>query len=133
MIVDTSALVAIVRNEPEKPILLQRLSEARVAGEPMKISAATWVEVVMVVDRYRDAKASVFLDALLVELKLEVVPLDQDLASLARIANQRFGKGFHPARLNLGDCFSYALAASTGEPLLFKGGDFSRTDVRSAL
>lgn len=133
MIVDTSALVAIIRNELEKPILLQRLSEARVAGEPMKISAATWVEVVMVFDRYRDARASVFLDALLVELKLEIVPLDQDLASLARITNQRFGKGFHPARLNLGDCFSYALAASTGEPLLFKGGDFSRTDVRSAL
>lgn len=133
MVVDTSALVAIVRNEPEKPILLQRLSEARVIGEPMKISAATWVEVVMVVDRYRDASASTFLDALLVQLKLEIVPVDQDLASLARIANQRFGKGFHPARLNLGDCFSYALAAATGEPLLFKGDDFSRTDVRSAL
>lgn len=64
---------------------------------------------------------------------LEVVSVDTELAALARLANQTFGKGFHPARLNFGDCFAYALAKQTGEPLLFKGEDFARTDIVSAI
>jgi ribonuclease VapC len=132
VIVDTSAIVAIVRNESEKILFFGRLVEARSSGEPTRISAATLVELTTVVDRYKEARASRLLDALLAELRLEVVPVDAALAAIARAANLKFGKGFHPARLNLGDCFAYALAKQTGEPLLFKGGDFALTDVRAA-
>ncbi len=133
MIVDSSALVAIVRNEPERASFLRRLADARLGGEPTRISAATWVEVVLVVDRYKELKASTILDALLMELALELIPVDHRLALVARTANRRFGKGFHPAQLNFGDCFAYALAKETGEPLLFKGNDFAQTDVISAV
>lgn len=133
MIVDTSSIVAIVRNEPEKDRFFDRLIGARSAGEATRISAATLVELTTVIDRYKEARASRLLDALLAELRLEVVPVDASLAAIARAANLEFGKGFHPARLNLGDCFAYALARQTGEPLLFKGDDFSQTDIVSAV
>lgn len=133
MIVDTSAIVAIVRSEPEQAVFLQRLNEARRAGEPTRMSAATLIELTIVIDRFRDARASQLLDALLDELRLDIVPVGRDLVALARTANRRFGKGFHPARLNMGDCFAYALAMATREPLLFKGEDFSRTDLISAV
>lgn len=132
MIVDTSAIVAIVRNEPEKAMFFDRLIRAPLAAEPTRISAATLVELTTVVDRFKEANASRLLDALLAELRMEVVPVDSGLAAIARAANLAFGKGFHPARLNLGDCFAYALAKQTGEPLLFKGDDFSQTDIVSA-
>ena len=133
MIVDTSAIVAIVRGEPEQMAFLVRLSQARSAGEPARMSAATLTELTIVIDRFKDARASELLDALLSELRLEIVPVGQNLADHARAANRRFGKGFHPARLNFGDCFAYALAKATDEPLLFKGEDFGRTDLISAL
>ncbi|AQR62363.1 hypothetical protein BZG35_12450 [Brevundimonas sp. LM2] len=133
MIVDTSAIVAIIRNEPEKDLFSGRLVGARSAGEATRISAATLVELTTVVDRYKEARASRLLDALLAELRLEVVPVDGALAVVARAANLKFGKGFHPARLNLGDCFAYALAKQTGERLLFKGSDFAQTDIVSAV
>jgi len=132
VIVDTSAIVAIVRNEPEKAMFFDRLIRAPLAAEPTRISAATLVELTTVVDRFKEANASRLLDALLAELRMEVVPVDSGLAAIARAANLAFGKGFHPARLNLGDCFAYALAKQTGEPLLFKGDDFSQTDIVSA-
>ncbi len=133
MIIDTSALVAIVRDEPEKGLFFSRIIEAQRSGEPIRMSAATLVELTTVIDRYRDARASELLDVLLAELALEIVPFDADLGLVARRANRRFGKGFHPARLNLGDCFSYALSKATNEPLLFKGKDFPQTDVQAAV
>lgn len=132
MIVDTSAIVAIVRDEPEQRFFFTKLKQARAEGEPTRMSAATLVELTIVIDRCKEARSSQLLDMLLDELQLEIVPVDGALAALARMANQQFGKGFHPARLNLGDCFSYALAKQTGEPLLFKGNDFTLTDVPAA-
>ena len=133
MIVDTSALVAIVRDEPEKSVFIGRLGRAALDGEVTRISAGTLVELFVVIDRFKEPRASQLLDAFLAEIKLEVVPVDSGLAAIARIANRRFGKGNHPARLNFGDCFAYALAKQTGEPLLFKGNDFSQTDIISAV
>lgn len=133
MIVDTSAIVAIVRDEPDGTSFLTRLNQARSADEPVRMSAATLVELMIVIDRFKDARSSQLLDLVLQELQLDIVPVDLGLPVLARTANQRFGKGFHPARLNFGDCFAYALAKELDEPLLFKGTDFAQTDVRSAL
>lgn len=132
MIVDTSAIVAIVRDEPDKALFLDRLVRARLNGEATRVSAVTLVEMTTVIDRYRQPEASRLLDTLLVELMLQVIPVDASLAAEARRANLEFGKGFHSARLNFGDCFAYALAKQTGEPLLFKGDDFAQTDVISA-
>ena len=133
MIVDSSAIIAIIRDEPEKLVMLDRLLNARSAGEATRISAGTLLETTIVVDRYKDREASRLLDAVLAALMLEVVSVDAELAALARLANRTFGKGFHPARLNFGDCFAYALARQTGEPLLFKGRDFAQTDIVSAI
>lgn len=130
MIVDSSALMAIVLKEPDGDAFLRALSGTR----NRKISAATWVEVHMVVDGFKQNPAvkSQFED-LMDRLRLEIVPVDADMAWAARRANQDYGRGHHPAQLNFGDCFSYALAKQTGEPLLFKGNDFRQTDVVSAL
>lgn len=133
MIVDTSALVAIVRNEADKPIFFERLVHAAVTGEAIRISAGTLVELFIVIDRFKDASLSRLLDVLLSELRLEIIPVERELTLTARAANQRFGKGFHPAKLNFGDCFAYALAKQSGEPLLFKGDDFAQTDIASAV
>ncbi len=133
MIVDTSALVAIVRNEADKPIFLECLTRAAAAGEAIRISAGTLIELFIVIDRYKDEPASRLLDTLLAELNLEISPVEPELTTIARAANRRFGKGNHPAKLNFGDCFAYALAKQTGEPLLFKGDDFARTDIVSAV
>ncbi len=99
----------------------------------LRISAATYFEFAMVVDRGQDAESSAAVDILLAQVEAEVVPVTADTARLARDAYRRFGKGNHPARLNFGDCFAYALAMELGEPLLFKGADFAQTDVRPAL
>lgn len=129
MIVDTSALVAIINAEPEAVVFLTRLN-----SEPhVRISAVTLFEFSMVVDRWRSAAASTAADRLLVQIEAEIVAVDADAALAARRAYLRFGKGFHRARLNFGDCFSYALAKQAGEPLLFKGKDFALTDVEPAL
>lgn len=130
MIVDSSALMAIVLKEPDGDVYLRALSKTR----NRKISAATWVEVHMVVDNpNQNQAAKVRFEHLMDRLKFEVVAVDADTTWAARRANQDNGRGRHPARLNFGDCFSYALAKQTGEPLLFKGNDFSQTDVVSAL
>ena len=133
MIVDTSALVSIVKDEPEKAAMMDCLSKARVHGEPIRISAATLVELGIVVDRFKDERLSLLLDELIAALTIEVIPVDDSQAAVGREANRKFGKGFHPARLNFGDCFAYALTKLTGEPLLFKGKDFSQTDIEPAL
>ena len=87
----------------------------------------------MVIDRYRDDRLSEAVEMLIAEFGIEVIACTRDHADLARIAYQTFGKGNHPARLNFGDCFAYALTRWEGEPLLFKGDDFALTDVKTAV
>ncbi len=130
MIVDTSAVIAVLRGEPDADRHIGALSTATVA----RMSAATFVETAVVVDSQRDPVLSGRLDDLVSAVPITVEPLTKRQAELARQAYRDFGKGSgHPARLNLGDCFSYALARDTGEPLLFKGDDFSQTDLGMAL
>lgn len=97
------------------------------------MSSASLFELALVIDGYKDAALSSDMDELLQTLELEIVDVTADRAGLARAANRRFGRKFHPARLNFGDCFAYALAKELDEPLLFKGADFAQTDIRSAL
>ena len=129
MVLDTSALLAVLLGEPEQ----DRYVEALAAAADPLISAATLVEASIVM-RARTGDAGVEdLDALLAAAGVRCVAVDEGQARLARDAFARLGKGRAPAGLNLGDCFSYALAAAMRRPLLFKGGDFSRTDVVPAL
>ena len=129
MIVDSSVLIAILREESEaaefKEILLANLGQ-------VKISAASYVETGIVFDSQKDHVLSDKLDALIREYEIEIAPLAFEQARHARLAHRNYGKGNHPARLNFGDCFAYALAKTTGEPLLFKGDDFGHTDVLAA-
>jgi ribonuclease VapC len=129
VIVDTSALIAILRAEPEASAYAKAIEAAGVC----RMSAASYVEVGAVIDRAGDAIASRRVDELLgvSEIKVEAVTVSQ--ARIAREAYRDFGKGSgHSAGLNFGDCFSYALAKERGEPLLFKGEDFGHTDVTPA-
>lgn len=130
MIVDSSAMVAIIRGERDGARLAARLSES----DSARMSAATLVELSIVIDRDSSPNSAALLDELFDRSGIEVVPFTAEQAAIARGAYQRFGKGSgHRARLNLGDCFAYALAKETGEPLLFKGDDFSHTDIVPAL
>jgi len=129
LIVDTSAIVAIVNGEPDAEHLASVLVHATSAA----MSAATYVETAVVVDAKRDPVTSRHFDRLLREARIVVADLTAAQAQLARAAYRDFGKGSgHPARLNLGDCFAYALARERDEPLLFKGDDFIHTDVMPA-
>lgn len=125
MIVDTSALLAILLLEPEA----RRLIDAIEASPSRAISAATFVEASIVAESKAKEQGVRELDAALARFRVEVSPLTAGHAMQARRAFHRYGKGRHPAALNLGDCFAYALAKATGEPLLFKGNDFSQTDI----
>ena len=126
MIIDASVLVAILTHEPESRAFARAIKTVAVR----RVSAATYVEASAVIDGRRDPVLSSSLDRLISVMRIEVVPFSVRQAQLAREAYQRFGRGSgHPARLNLGDCFSYALARDLGEPLLFKGGDFALTDI----
>ena len=129
MIVDTSAIIAIVRREPEGSAFFERVLEA---SRPA-MSAATFVEASLVIEGRGGRQAGADLDSFFAAAGIEVVAVTSDTARLAREAWRVWGKGNHPARLNFGDCFAYALARERGEPLLFKGEDFARTDVRRAL
>ena len=129
MIIDTSAIVAILRQEPEA----RRFAEAIEAAPVRRISATTYVEIGAVIDGARDPVASRLVDELLAKAGIIIEPVTAAQARIAREAYRDFGKGSgHAAGLNFGDCFAYALAKATGEPLLFKGDDFSRTDVAAA-
>lgn len=130
MIVDSSVLVAIVLGEDDASSFATVLASA---GERIAISAATWVEASIVVEARQGADAARDLGLLVEHLGATVEPVDEMQAHAAVTAWRRFGKGRHPAGLNLGDCFSYALAIANGEALLFKGNDFTQTDVRVAL
>lgn len=129
MIVDTSALVAIIADEPEAERLLRALASAG----SVQMSAATYVECGIVIDNRAGAATRRRFDDLLTTLDVEVVALTPQQARLAREAHRDFGRGSgSPARLNLGDCFSYALAADLGDELLFIGDDFAATDIGRA-
>ncbi|MEY9107465.1 ribonuclease VapC [Bradyrhizobium yuanmingense] len=129
MIVDTSALIAILRSEPEA----QRYALAIEMHPIRRMSAANFVEAAVVIDASRDPIASRRFDELMKEAQISIEAMTEAHAQVAREAYRDFGKGSgHPARLNFGDCFAYALAKSTGEPLLFKGDDFIHTDIASA-
>jgi len=126
VIIDPSALVAVLLREPEARAYARVIR----AAPARRLSAASYVELSAVVDGRRDAVLSSALDELLIAWRIEVVALSAHQARLAREAYQRFGRGSgHPARLNMGDCFSYALARDLGEPLLFKGSAFALTDI----
>lgn len=126
MIIDTSALIAILRDEPEAAYFAQAIE----AAPSRHISAANWLETAVVIDSSRDPIASRRFDDLVREARIMVEPVTPDQAAIARAAYRDFGKGSgHPAQLNFGDCFAYALAKDTGRPLLFKGRDFGETDV----
>lgn len=130
MIVDASALIAILRREADA----DRYVDAIAAVRTPKISAANYLEAAIVVDSSRDPVASRRFDQIVEVSELAVVPVTVSQAALARAAYRDYGKGSgHPARLNFGDCFAYALAAESGEPLLFKGDDFGHTDITPAL
>lgn len=129
MIVDTSALLAILFGEPDAETFARAIAEA----ETSRVSAASFVEAAIVVEtQTRDAARGQF-DTLVRRAGIVIEPVTEEQAHLARQAYTDFGKGRHPAGLNFGDCFSYALAKAAAEPLLFKGDDFSKTDVTPAL
>jgi ribonuclease VapC len=129
MIIDTSAIVAILREEAEA----RRFAEVIEAAPVRRISAATYVEIGAVIDGARDPVASRLVDELLAAAQIVIEPVTPAQARIAREAYRDFGKGSgHAAGLNFGDCFAYALARATGEPLLYKGDDFSHTDVAAA-
>ncbi|MBX9814417.1 MAG: ribonuclease [Proteobacteria bacterium SG_bin5] len=130
MIVDTSAMVAMLQLEPEATRFLRLLSKRT----DVKMSAGSYLECGIVIDREKDSRASANLDALIGRLRITIEPVTPEQARIARQAYRDFGKGSgHPAQLNYGDCFAYALAIERGEPLLFKGNDFAETGVTRAL
>jgi len=125
MVIDTSAMIAIALDEPEATPF-----EQLIANDPVRlISAATVLEVAMVLETRLGEAAGRELDLWLLKAGIDMIAVDADQVDVARRAWRRFGKGRHPAGLNYGDCFSYALAFTRQEPLLFKGNDFSKTDI----
>ncbi len=126
VVIDTSALLAILLSEPERGKFLELLSES----ETRLLSAANALETAMVVESRRGEAAGRELDLFLHRTKIEIVAVDAEQFSIARFAWRKFGKGRHPAALNFGDCFAYALTKMSSEPLLAKGEDFRRTDLQ---
>lgn len=129
MVVDTSALIAVLLSEPETEAFVRVL-----ADDPRKIiSAFNALESGIVIEAKKGETGGRELDLLLHRARIEIISLNGDQVELALAAWRKFGKGNHPAGLNIGDCCAYALAKYTGEPLLFKGTDFSQTDVRPVI
>jgi ribonuclease VapC len=125
MVIDSSALIAILLDEPDRASL-----QVSIDGDPLRlISAVTKLEAGMVIAGRLGIEGATRLDRLLREIAATIVPFDEHQADIARDAFVRYGKGRHPAGLNFGDCAAYALAMVEAEPLLFKGTDFSATDV----
>lgn len=128
IVVDSSALVAILQFEDEADHFLKVIGDAKRPA----VSVVSLVETSMVISSRKGDAGLLDVDALLRELAVDIVPVDRVQGLLARDAFLRYGRGRHPARLNMGDCFSYALARAMGWPLLFKGDDFGRTDLAAA-
>ena len=130
MIVDTSVLAAILFDEPERHDFQARLA----ASDRMTISAGSWVELAVVLTRKRRTDLLAISDQVISALSIRIAAVDRAQAEIARMAYREFGRGSgHKAKLNFGDCFSYALSKTAGEPLLFKGDDFSHTDVLKVI
>jgi ribonuclease VapC len=129
VILDSSALIALMRDEPEAAGFAAKIAQA----STRRLSAANFVEAAVVIDGSRDPILSRNFDELLREAQIKIEPVTESQAKLAREAHRDFGRGSgHPAKLNFGDCFAYALAKEKNEPLLFKGEDFRHTDIQSA-
>lgn len=128
MIVDSSAVLAILFREPDA----KRHATRIMAAHPCRMSVANVLEASMVAERRGGESAARDLDLLLERAEIELTPVTVEHLEAARLAWRRFGKGNHPAALNFGDCFAYALARTSGEPLLFKGKDFAQTDIEAA-
>jgi len=128
MVIDTSALAAILLDEPDASVY----ASAMLNSPDCLFSAASLVEISMIAMRLLSPDPLTVLDDLIRSMDISIVAVDHEQAIFAREAFRRFGKGRHKARLNFGDCFSYALAKQTGEPLLYKGNDFSETDIARA-
>ena len=130
MIVDTSAIIAILRDEPEAISCARAIADATMR----RVSAVNFVEAAVVIDASRDPIATRRFDEFIREANISIESVTTTQTQIARAACRDFGKGSgHPARLNFGDCFAYALAKESGEPLLFRGGDFAHTDIVAAL
>ena len=129
MVLDSSAILAILLNEPDAHSLRTAFDH----DETRLLSAATLLEVSMVIESRKGNAGGRDLDLMIIEAKVQVVPVDKEQIDEARKAWRRFGRGRHPAALNYGDLFSYALSKQSGEPLLFKGDDFTRTDVSRVI
>jgi ribonuclease VapC len=125
MVIDTSAIIAILLREPDAPLFAEAIEN----GTPRLMSAATLLEASMVIETRKGEAGGQELDLFIYRAGIEIVPVDQEQAEVARIAWRQYGKGRHPAGLNYGDCFSYALARERDEALLCVGEDFPRTDV----
>ncbi|MCY3837608.1 MAG: type II toxin-antitoxin system VapC family toxin [Gammaproteobacteria bacterium] len=129
MIVDSSALLAVLYRESDADLY----QEAILTASPCRMSVANLLEVSIVVESRGGAEAGHELDAFLAHAEIEPAAVTAEHLEAARQAWRRFGKGRHPAALNFGDCFAYALARVAGEPLLFKGDDFAHTDIQAAM
>jgi ribonuclease VapC len=130
VIIDTSAIIAILRDEPDAIAYARAIADATIR----RVSAVNFVESAVVIDASRDPIATRRFDDFIREANISVEPVTIDQAQIARAAYRDFGKGSgHPARLNFGDCFAYALSKSLDEPLLFKGDDFAHTDIVSTF
>ena len=134
MIIDASALIAILRAEPDAAAFAAALANVPASAPAPRISAANYLEAGIVIDAARDPVASRRVDELIRRAGIEIAPVTEGQARIARDAYRDFGKGSgHAAGLNFGDCFAYALARDADEPLLFKGADFAATDITPAL
>jgi ribonuclease VapC len=129
MVIDTSALFAILAGEPERRAFVESIE----AADVRRLSIAAFVEISIVIEARHRAAGVGDLDRFLARANVELEAVDAEQGRLTRDAFSRYGRGRHPAGLNFGDCFSYALATALGEPLLFKGDDFRQTDVAAAV
>ncbi len=129
MVLDTSAVIAIILREPEA----DQFEAAIDRHSTLRISASSVLESAIVLRQRFGEDGVRNLDRLLAKIRVTIEPFDMQQLAWARHALETYGRGRHPAKLNFGDCFTYALAKSTGEPLLFKGSDFSLTDLKSAV
>jgi ribonuclease VapC len=125
MVIDSSALLAILQDEPERRVF----NESIEAADQVLLSTASFVEISLIVEARIGADGVRDLDLFLAKARITLIPVDEEQAHLARQAYRRYGKSRHPAALNFGDCFSYALARAQEDALLFKGNDFARTDI----
>lgn len=129
MIVDTSALVAILYREPDSEAFATIIADARV----VRVSVASLLELTIVVESQAGSEAARQIDLFIERARIMIEPVTVEQGALAREAFRRYGKGRHKASLNFGDCFSYGLAKAMDEPMLFKGNDFARTDIASVI